>query len=124
MTIDERLEMLAERHQTLTETVQVLAGGEARHEREMAEIRRIATTTRAVLLRAVRLGVREARNERRRRQELDARFELKMDQLASVQLITEEKMQSLEVSLQGLSTQRDRFTDSMRRGGNGNSQSQ
>ena len=124
MTIDERLEMLAERHQTLTETVQVLAGGEARHEREMAEIRRIATTTRAVLLRAVRLGVREARNERRRRQELDARFELKMDQLASVQLITEEKMQSLEVSLQGLSTQMDRFIDSMRRGGNGNSQSQ
>ncbi|MGO9971093.1 MAG: hypothetical protein ACLPY2_27855 [Bryobacteraceae bacterium] len=124
MTIDERLEMLAERHQALTETVQVLAGGEARHEREMAEIRRIATTTRAVLLRAVRLGVREARNERRRRQELDARFELKMDQLASVQLITEEKMQSLEVSLQGLSTQMDRFIDSMRRGGNGNSQSQ
>jgi len=124
MTIDERLEMLAERHQTLTETVQVLAGGEARHEREMAEIRRIATTTRAVLLRAVRLGVREARNERRRRQELDARFELKMDQLASVQLITEEMMQSLEVSLQGLSTQMDRFIDSMRRGGNGNSQSQ
>jgi len=124
MTIDERLEMLAERHQALTETVQVLAGGEARHEREMAEIRRIATTTRAVLLRAVRLGVREARNERRRRQELDARFELKMDQLASVQLITEEMMQSLEVSLQGLSTQMDRFIDSMRRGGNGNSQSQ
>ena len=93
MTIDERLEKLAERHEVLTQTVE-------HHEREMAEIRREGAATRAILRRAIVLGVREARNKRKRRQELDARFEVKMDQPASAQLVTENKLQRLIDSLQ------------------------
>ena len=117
MDIDERLEKLAERHEALTQTVELLAqrqadaedrvsAAEERHDREMEDIRREARGMRADLRRTLALGVREARNERSRRQELDARFELKMDQLAAAQLITEEKLQ--------------RFIDSLHRGGNGN----
>ena len=47
------------------------------------------------LRRAIRLAVREARAERKRRQEMDARFELKMDQIASAHLLTEEIVQRL-----------------------------
>jgi hypothetical protein len=55
--------------------------------------------------RAFVMGVREARNERRRRRELDEKFDQKITQLAAAQLITEEKLQA--------------FLESMRRGGNG-----
>jgi hypothetical protein len=76
--------------------------------------------------RAVKLGVKEARNERKRRQELDARvtaahealaaaqateaaasaaLDEKITQLTAAQLVSEEKWQS--------------FMDFMRRGGNG-----
>jgi hypothetical protein len=57
---------------------------------------------RADLRRAFSMGVREARNERRRGQELDG----KITQLAAAQLVTEEKLQ--------------RLIDSIGRGGNGN----
>jgi len=63
---------------------------------------------RADLRRAFALGVREARNDRRRRQALDE----KITQLAA-QLVTEEKVQ-------GLYRKMDAFIDSMRSGGNGN----
>ena len=100
---EERLEKLAERHEALTQAVELMqrmaADAEERHNRGMAAMD-------AYFRHAVRLAIREARNERKRRQELDARFELKMDQLASAQLLTEEKLQ--------------RLIDSMRRGGNGN----
>jgi len=59
-------------------------------------------TTRAELRRAFLLGVQEARNERRRRHELDE----KITQLAAAQLVTEETLR--------------RFIESLRRGGNGN----
>lgn len=69
--------------------------------------------------RAVKLAVREARNERNRRQELDAKvaaaeadrkkaeeaLDEKLSQLAAAQLVTEEKWKS--------------FMEFMRRGGNG-----
>ena len=69
----------------------------ARHDKEMAEIRQ-------VLRRAIRLGVQEARNERKRRQEMDAR-------LSAAQLLTEEKLQRLEAEI-------DSFLKGLR-GGNG-----
>jgi len=53
----------------------------ARHDAAIAQID-------ARLLRAIRLAVREERAERKRRQEMDARFELKMDRLASAHLLT------------------------------------
>lgn len=73
---------------------------------DLAEKR--ADRTDARLDRAVRLAVREARNERSKRRELDE----KLTQLAAAQVVTEEKMQSLQASMQA-------FIDSLRRGGNG-----
>jgi len=61
----------------------------------MEEIRREGRAMRADLRRAFALGVREARNERRRRQELDARLDEKISQLAAAQLAGEEKLQGL-----------------------------
>jgi hypothetical protein len=46
--------------------------------------------------RAVRLGIREARHERRRR----AEFDEKITQLAAAQLVTEERMKDLAVAQQ------------------------
>jgi len=63
----------------------------------------------------VRLAVQEARNERKRRQELDARFELKMDQLASAHLLLGEKVDKLSDKI-------DRLVDASLRGGNGRPQ--
>ncbi|MGA2594278.1 MAG: hypothetical protein ABSH32_30635 [Bryobacteraceae bacterium] len=122
MTIDERLEKLAERHEALTQSLELLVhrqadaeerqiAAEERHEREMADIRREAVTMRTDLRRAFAMGVREARTERSRRRELDE----KIGQVAAAQLITEEKVQALSGKM-------DAFIDSMRRGGNGNPQ--
>lgn len=98
MNIDERLAALVERHEALTETVELLmehqAAGEERHARETADFRRD-------LHRAFALGVQETRNQRRRSAALDE----KITQLAAAQLVTEEKLQGL--------------VDALRRGGNG-----
>jgi hypothetical protein len=99
VTIDERLEAVT---QSLELLAHLQADAEERHDREMEEIRREGRAMRADLRRAFSMGVREARNARRRGQELDQ----KITQLAAAQLITEEKLQ--------------RFIDSMGRGGNGN----
>lgn len=102
---EERL-IAAEERQIAAEERQIAA--EERHDRDMEEIRREGRAMRADLRRAFAMGVREARNERRLRHELDE----KITQLAAAQLITEEK-------LQGLYGKMDAFIDSMRRGGNG-----
>jgi uncharacterized membrane protein len=77
----------------------------AEHDQTIAECDRLskenAHDIRAMnrtLRQAIAAAVREARNERRKRQELD-------DKLSAAQLITEEKLQ--------------RFIDSLRQGGNG-----
>ena len=129
MTFEERLEKLAERHQALTESLELLAhrqadaedrqiAAEERHEREMADIRREAVTMRTDLRRAFAMGVREARHERSRRRELDE----KIGQVAAAQLITEERLQALSGKMDAFSGKMDAFIDSMRRGGNGNPQ--
>ena len=65
------------------------------------------------LRRAVRLSVQEARAERKKRREADERLDLKMDQLASSQLLTEEKFQKLSDKI-------DKYVDGPRHpGGNG-----
>ena len=99
MTIDERLEALT---QSLELLAHMQADAEERHDREMEEIRREGRAMRTDMRRAFSMGVREARNARRRRQELDE----KITQLAAAQLVTEEKLQ--------------RFIDSMKHSGNGN----
>ena len=78
----------------------------ARHDRQIAQINEI-------LRRAVRLAVQEARAERKRRREADERLDRKMDQLASAQLLSEEKLQKVWDKI-------DRLVDDLRRaGGNG-----
>jgi hypothetical protein len=62
------------------------------HDRSIAAIQR-------TLDRAVKLGIQEARTERKRRQEMGRRFDEKITQLAAAQLVTEEKLQNFIASL-------------------------
>jgi len=114
VTIDERLEKLTERHEALTRSVELMEQSQIaaaeRHEREMADIRQAGAAMRADMRRAFAMGVREARNARRRRQELEEKMDEKITQLAAAQLVTEEKLQ--------------RFINSVGRGGNGNPRGQ
>jgi hypothetical protein len=67
--------------------------------------------TRAIreqLRRAIRLGAQEARNERRKRRELDDKF----TQLAASHLLTEEVVRNLGKKI-------DSFIEGLRRSGNG-----
>jgi hypothetical protein len=70
--------------------------------------------TDTLLRRAIRAGVRDARNERRKRQEMDRKFDEKITQIAAAHLLTEE-------ALKALSTKVDAFIDSMGRRTNGHS---
>jgi hypothetical protein len=124
MTLDERLE-------ALTQSLELVAlrqsDAEERHEREMAEIRRLALATRVDLRRAIALAVREARHERSRRRELEGKMDEKITQLAAAQLVTEEKLQKVDEKITQLAAAQlvteeklQAFISSMRRGGNGN----
>jgi hypothetical protein len=95
MTIDERLEKLTERHEALTETVQMLALEHAKTEN--------------TLRRAIRLGVREARNERKRRQELDQRLAQLAQHQQDLSDYADKRHQELEALLKAF----------LERGGNG-----
>jgi hypothetical protein len=105
MTIDDRLDRLTERHEALTQSVELLGvhihALSEKQDRENAALNR-------TLRRAISMAVTEARNERRRRQTLDEYI----TKLAAAQLVTEEKMQVLEDRL-------TRFIDASRGGGNG-----
>jgi len=88
----------------------------ARHEGEIARLDAQLRQVDIRLRRAIRLAVQEARNERKRRQELDARFDLKMDRIASAQLLNEEMIRKLGDKI-------DKFVDGLRQpGGNGGRQ--
>jgi hypothetical protein len=92
----------AEVHRTRTEAnLSRLSDG-------LAQRDRLGARTDARLDRAIRLGVQEARNERRKRRELDE----KLTQLAAAQLVTEEKVQRLSDKI-------DAIVDLRRNGGNG-----
>jgi hypothetical protein len=104
MTIDERLEAVT---QSLELLARMHVEGEERHNREMGAMR-------AYLNHAVRFAVREARNERKRRKELELRTDEKITQLAAAQLITEERMQELYQRM-------DAFIRSLEQGRNGGS---
>ena len=67
------------------------------------------------LRRAIRLAVQEARHERKLRREMDARFDLKMDQIAAAHLLTEETVKRLSDKI-------DRFVDASLHPGNGHPQ--
>jgi hypothetical protein len=87
------------------------------HDRMIADMDRI-------LRRAIRDSVREARNERVKRRELDH----KITQLAAAQLVTEEKMKETEEQMQMTATEMrslfrkmDAFLERFSPGGNGHS---
>jgi hypothetical protein len=105
MNIDDRLDRLTERHEALTQSVELLGVQiHALSEKQDRENTAINHTLR----RAIHMAVNEARNERRRRQTLDEYF----TKLAAAQLITEEKMQVLEDRLA-------RYVDASWDGGSG-----
>jgi uncharacterized membrane protein YheB (UPF0754 family) len=111
MTIDERLDRLTERHEALTQSVELLRSHRSelseRLARQAEKSDRENAALNQTLRRAIRMAVTEARNERRR-QTLDEYI----TKLAAVQLITGEKMQVLEDRLV-------RFIDASRGAGNG-----
>lgn len=106
MDVEKTMEFILEQ-QAQIHTMQMKAEEHfARHDGDIAKINEI-------LRRAVRLAVQEERAERKRRREADERLDLKMDQLASSQLLTEEKLRMLGDKI-------DKFVDDMRHpGGNG-----
>jgi hypothetical protein len=89
----------------------------ATHDSDMAEIReaqkRLVQDVGQILRRAIRDGIREARNERARRRAAIAEIDDKITKLASAQLLAEEETRRLRETV-------DRFIESTRRGGNGN----
>jgi ribosomal protein S7 len=62
---------------------------------QLAQVTALQAKTDRRLDRAVRLAVQEARQERKRRREMDERLDEKLTQLASAQLITEERLRRL-----------------------------
>src|SRR5467141_3974508 len=87
MTIDERLEALMARHEALTMNVELMqtaqAESQARHDREMAEIRVEGRKFRDDLRRWATVGVKEARRHRDRIKELEtksAEYQARIDQ--------------------------------------------
>ena len=81
------------------------------HQQWLEQHDRMITDMDRMLRRAVRDSVREARNEHRKRRELDD----KITQLASAQLVTEERMETLFRKM-------DHFLENFR-AGNGHTQS-
>jgi hypothetical protein len=77
----------------------------AKHEADAAKHRAEMDEIRGILRRAIRLGVQEARNERRKRQEGDEKLRQGMEELRAAQKATEQSLRA--------------FIDSLRRGGNG-----
>jgi hypothetical protein len=71
------------------------------HDRQMEDIRHETARIDRALRYAIRLGVREARAERRRRRESGERLDDLITKLAAAQLVTEEKLQGLIESLRG-----------------------
>jgi predicted metal-dependent hydrolase len=82
------MEFILEQQAAIDAKLDKLAENAGRHEKEIAAIN-------TILRRAIRLGVEEQRRERVRRQELEARFEEKVTQLAAVQLLAEEQTAEL-----------------------------
>ena len=98
----------------------------ARHEAEIARLD-------LRLRHAIRLAVQEVRSERKRRRELDARFDLRMDRIAAAHLVAEEtvarlgervdklgwRLDQLGEKIDKLADKLDRFVDASLHPGNG-----
>jgi len=105
MDIERTIEFILEHEARVEATLAKMADDAAQR---AAEADKRMDRMEAYMRRAVRLGIREARGERRKRRELDD----KMTQLAASQLLTDEKVRDLSQTVK-------EFIASMRRGGNG-----
>ena len=112
MDVEKTIEFILEQQAHAAATQAKLAEDLARLEESFARLdesfarrEKLADRTDRRLDRAIRLAVREARNERQRRQELDAR-------LTAAQARHDERLDKLAENVNA-------FIESMRRGGNG-----
>jgi hypothetical protein len=103
-------------------TIEFILGSQANAEVQMQAIREMQAQAQVetaainkTLRRAVRLGVREARSQRKRSQVLDE----KITQLSAAQLVTEEKLTQLSASQLLTEEKLQKLIDSLRGGGNG-----
>ncbi|MGA2135722.1 MAG: hypothetical protein ABSH50_25805 [Bryobacteraceae bacterium] len=122
MDVEKTIEFILEQRAQIAAMQMKAEEHAARHDGEINRIN-------SILRRAIRLGVQETRNERKRRQELDARFELKMDQIASAHLLTEEalkrtdeRIDKLGDKIDKMGDKVDKFLDASLRPGNGHPQ--
>jgi hypothetical protein len=118
MGFEEQLRRIEERHESLAQALELYiriqaeaqkthaeshADMEKRHadtERRVGELDRLARRTEATLRRAIALSVREARNERKRRNEMFRELDEKITQLAAAQLLTQEALRQFLASQQ------------------------
>ena len=111
MTPEERWQRIENGMQFLLEQQ---ARAEARREADAAKHKAEMDEIRAILGRAIRLGVQEVRNERRKRREGDERLRQGLDELS-------QKMKELAAAQEVTAQSLQAFIDSLRRGGNGHS---
>jgi predicted nuclease with TOPRIM domain len=109
MDVEKTIEFILEQQAQIAAMQMKAEEHAARHDRETARHDREIDHINSILRRAIRLGVQEVRNERKRRQELDARFELKMDQIASAHLLTEEALKRADERIDRVSLNLDRL---------------
>ena len=97
------LEKTAQIHAMQAQAELRMKASSAKHDRQIAQISEI-------LRRAMRSSAKEARAERKKRRETDQRLDLKMDQIASAQLMNEEMIKNLGAKM-------DRYVEDMRHPG-------
>ena len=125
MTLDDRLERLTERHEALTQSVELMSAENKQRDKRMGEIMEgIARLNDAQTVTAAQTSRHEDRVKEHqqwlednelayaRHREAMTEFDQKMTQLSSAQLLNEEKWRELQAKL-------DAFIDGLRRGGNG-----
>jgi NAD-specific glutamate dehydrogenase len=86
--IERAIEFMLEQGAKADARLAELSANVGRHDKEMAQIRNI-------LRRAIRASVEEQRRERVRRQQMEARLDEKITQLAAAQLLAEEETREL-----------------------------
>ena len=95
MDIERTMEFIVESQARADAQIEKILASQARGDVQMEELRVSQRKTEETLRRAIRLAVREARNEREKRRELDE----KMTQLAAAHLLTEEALRAYLRSL-------------------------
>ena len=94
MDIERAVEFIATSQANAVVQMEEIRQAQARGDVQMEELRASQLKTEETLRRAIRLAVREARNERQKRRERDSRFDEKITQVAAAHLLTEEALRN------------------------------